>query len=71
MKTTRTLRVGAMYRPATHSAVPHLRLTGDWLRAAGFPAGAPVDVAIADGTLTIRQRAAALNSRGRRHFQKG
>lgn len=54
MKTTRTLRVGAMYRPATHRAVPHLRLTGDWLRAAGFPAGAPVDVAIADGTLTIK-----------------
>jgi Toxin SymE, type I toxin-antitoxin system len=58
MKTTRTLRVGAMYRPATHRAVPHLRLTGDWLRVAGFPAGAPVDVAIADGTLTIRSRAA-------------
>lgn len=55
----RTLTVSTLFRdtPHTRSAsprrVPHLRLTGAWLAAAGFPPGARGHVAHTHGQLVI------------------
>jgi toxic protein SymE len=36
--------------------IPHLRLTGRWLEAAGFPPGSLVNVRVANGQLVITPR---------------
>jgi hypothetical protein len=56
---TRKLKVGAQYRPgakpyAPIRTVPHLRLTGEWMRRAGFYEGDSVSIIIDRGALTIR-----------------
>lgn len=54
----RTLKVSTLYRDGRAlrvrpARVPHLRLTGHWLAAAGFPSGVRVQVAVTAGQLVI------------------
>ena len=51
----KTLTISSLYQPRRRggTTAPHLRLTGRWLEAAGFPAGARVQVQVQQGQLVI------------------
>jgi hypothetical protein len=51
----KTLTVSSLYQPRRRggAVTSHLRLTGRWLEAAGFPAGARVPVQVQQGQLVI------------------
>jgi len=51
----KTLTVSSLFQPRRRggTTAPHLRLTGRWLEAAGFPAGARVQVQVQKGQLVI------------------
>ncbi len=55
---SRTLTVSTLFRDprgrfSRPARVPHIRLTGQWLAAAGFPPGSRIAVRIAEGQLVI------------------
>jgi hypothetical protein len=52
----RKLNVSTLFRDTAHASsvpIPHLRLTGQWLEAAGFSPGARVRVVVHHGQLII------------------
>ena len=53
----RTHTVTPLYRPAKKSPrVPYLRMSGQWLAAAGFAIGARITVQVTAGQLIITAR---------------
>jgi len=57
----RKLTISALFQPRRRgsASAPHLRLTGHWLREAGFPVGARVRVQVQHGQLVITPEACA------------
>lgn len=51
----KTLTVSSLFQPRRRggSTAPHLRLSGQWLASAGFPAGSRVRVQVQHGQLVI------------------